>query len=216
VVTFTVSGILYHSLPGSTGQESAVFSEATALRRFGVDFFDVLQIIPSGASLDLHAVRQQALNYGMDVVSVDQIANAVDSGLAGLVLVLQALGAVGIAVALLGIINTMLVSVAEGRRELALLRSLGMTRRQLGRLVISEAVSLALAGAVVGAVVGTLGLVGLLRALSTSTFQPVVVLPWVAAADAAIGLILAAILAALIPARRAARGSIVEALRVET
>lgn len=213
---FMVSGILYHSLPGSTGQESAVFSQATAARRFGVDFFDVLQIVPAGSSLDTHVVREQALSYGMDLVSVDQIAGAVDSGLAGLILVLQALGSVGIAVALLGIINTMLVSVAEGRRELALLRSLGMTRRQLGRLVIAEAVTLGLAGAVLGAVVGTLALIGLLRATSTVTFQPVVVVPWAAAVEAAVGLILAAILAGLIPARQAGRGSIVEALRVET
>lgn len=216
VVPFTVSGILYHSLPGSTGQESAVFSQSTAARRFGVDFFDVLQIVPAGGSLDLAAVRQQALSYGMDLVSVDQISTAVDSGVSGLILVLQAAGSVAIAVALLGIINTMLVSVAEGRRELALLRSIGMTRGQLSRLVISEAVTLSLAGAALGAVVGTLGLIGLLRATSTASFQPVVVVPWIAAAEAAAGLILAAVLAALVPARQAAGGSIVEALRVET
>lgn len=215
VVPFTVQAILYHSLPGPTGQESAVFSQATAARRFGVDFFDVLQIVPSG-TLNVQSLRRQALSYGMDLVTVDQISSAVDTGLSGLILVLQALGAVGIAVALLGIVNTMLVSVAEGRRELALLRSIGMTRRQLARLVVTEAAVLGLAGAFLGAILGALGLVGLLRATSTATFQPVVVVPWIAAVDVAAGLIVASILAALIPARQAARGSIVEALRVET
>jgi putative ABC transport system permease protein len=214
-VGFKVAGVVAHSLPGSSGQESAIFSQSTAQSRFGLDYFDLLQIVPRSSSLDLAAVRQAALAYGMDLVTVDQITTAVDTGLSGLTLLLQAVGAVGVAVAVLGIVNTMLVSVAEGRRELALLRSLGMTRRQLRRLVIAEAAMLGAAGAVVGVLLGALGLIGLLRATATPTLQPVLVVPWVALAIVAGGLIVAAVLAALGPARRAAAGSIVEALRVD-
>ncbi|HEX6488118.1 MAG TPA: FtsX-like permease family protein [Candidatus Dormibacteraeota bacterium] len=214
-VGFQVAGILYHSLPGSNGQEAAVFSQSTAQVRFGVDFFDVLQIVPRGGALDLAALRQSALSYGMDVVTTDQIGSAVDTGLAGITLLLEALGGVGIAVAVIGIVNTMLVSVAEGRHELALLRSIGMARQQLARLVISEAAMLGLTGALVGILLGALALVGLLRATSTPTFQPVVVVPWIALAVVVGGLVVAAVLAALVPARQASRGSIVEALRLE-
>jgi putative ABC transport system permease protein len=214
-VRFTVAGLVAHSLPGPTGQESVIFSQTTAQNRFGVDFFDLLQIVPRAGNVDLSEVRQTALSYGMDLVTVDQIDTAVATGLSGLTLLLQALGAVGVAVAVLGIVNTMLVSVAEGRRELALLRSLGMTRRQLRRLVIVEAAMLGLAGAAVGIVLGAIALAGLLRATSTATLQPVVVVPWQALVVIVGGLLVAAIFAALGPARTAASGSIVEALRVD-
>lgn len=214
-VAFKVAGIVAHSLPGANGQESAIFSQETAQSRFGLDFFDVLQIVPSGSNLDLAAVRRTALSYGMDLVTVDQIDTAVDTGLSGLTLLLQALGGVGVAVAVLGIVNTMLVSVAEGRRELALLRSIGMTRRQLRRLVVVEAAMLALAGTAVGVLLGALALVGLLRATAGPTLQPVVVVPWLALVVVAGGLVVASIVAALGPARQATSGSIVEALRVD-
>lgn len=214
-VRFTVAGVVAHSLPGATGQESVILSQATAQSRFGVDFFDLLQIVPRTDNLDLAEVRRTALTYGMDLVTVDQINTAVDTGLSGLTLLLQALGGVGVAVAVLGIVNTMLVSVAEGRRELALLRSLGMTRRQLRRLVIVEAAMLGLAGGVVGVVLGAIALAGLLQATATATLRPVVVVPWPALLVVVGGLVVAAILAALGPARAAASGSIVEALRVD-
>jgi len=214
-VRFNVAGVVAHSLPGASGQESAIFSQATARSRFGLDYFDVLQIVPRSSNLDLSEVRRTALSYGMDLVTVDQINSAVDSGLGGLTLLLQALGGVGVAVAVLGIVNTMLVSVAEGRHELALLRSIGMTRRQLRRLVIAEAAMLGIAGAVVGILLGALGLVALLRATATATLQPVLVVPWLALAVVAGGLVLAAVVAALGPARQATSGSIVEALRID-
>jgi len=214
-VRFTVAGIVAHSLPSASGQESVVFSQATAQSRFALDYFDVLQIVPRGSNLDAAELRRTALSYGMDLVTVDQIDTAVDTGVSDLTLILEALGGVGVAVAVLGIVNTMLVSVAEGRRELALLRSIGMTRRQLRRLVVVEAAMLGIAGAVVGVLLGALGLAGLLRATASATLQPVVVVPWLALAVVAVGLVLAAILAAVGPARLAAAGSNVDALRVD-
>jgi putative ABC transport system permease protein len=67
-------------------------------------------------------------------------------------------------IALIGIVNTLLLSVFERTHEIGLLRAVGMKRRQIRAMIRSEAVILALFGAVIGIVVGT----GLGAALSHS------------------------------------------------
>ena len=59
--------------------------------------------------------------------------------------------------ALIGVVNTPLLSVGERRRELGLLRASGATRRQVLRMVLGEGVALALVGTFVGLVVGLVG-----------------------------------------------------------
>ena len=59
-----------------------------------------------------------------------------------------------ILIAVIGIVNTLALSVFERTRELGLLRAVGMTRRQLRRMVRLEAVIVAVFGAVLGVVVG--------------------------------------------------------------
>ena len=70
----------------------------------------------------------------------------------GLVYVLLALA---VLVALIGIVNTLMLSVFERTREIGLLRAVGMKRRQVRAMIRSEAVIIALFGAVVGIVIGT-------------------------------------------------------------
>ena len=72
--------------------------------------------------------------------------------LLGLIYVLLALA---IVVALIGIVNTLMLSVFERTHEIGLLRAVGMRRRQVRAMIRSEAVIVALFGAVVGIVVGT-------------------------------------------------------------
>src|SRR5207248_11313986 len=72
--------------------------------------------------------------------------------LLGLVYVLLALAVVA---ALIGIVNTLILSVLERTREIGLLRAVGMKRRQVRVMIRSEAVIIALLGALVGVAVGT-------------------------------------------------------------
>ena len=58
-------------------------------------------------------------------------------------------------IALIGIVNTLMLSVFERTREIGLLRAVGMRRRQVRAMIRSEAVILAMFGAVIGIVVGT-------------------------------------------------------------
>ncbi len=119
----------------------------------------------------------------------------------------SALGLLGIAVviALIGIANTLGLSVLERAREHAMLRALGLTRRQLRRMLAIEAVLLSLVATVLGTVLGVgFAWVGyetfVTRALRDATMQ----VPWLSLVVVLIAA-LAGLLAAVLPARRAAR-----------
>ncbi|HWC34410.1 MAG TPA: FtsX-like permease family protein [Mycobacteriales bacterium] len=125
-----------------------------------------------------------------------------------------ALLALAVIIALIGIVNTLMLSVFERTREIGLLRAVGMTRRQIRGMVRAESVILAIFGALIGIVIGTglgLALVTALRSQGfTDTSVPIPQL---------IGfLILAALLglfAATFPARRAAKLDVLAAIAAE-
>ncbi|MFM9368709.1 FtsX-like permease family protein [Streptomyces sp. Da 82-17] len=117
-------------------------------------------------------------------------------------------------IAFLGILNTLALSVSERTRELGLLRAVGMTRRQIRRTVSAESVLLALVGGVLGAVVGIVGGAMFQHAV---VGQPVFALtvPLDTVALALLVCLLGGLLAAALPARRAARVPVLEAVAAD-
>ena len=71
--------------------------------------------------------------------------------------------AVAVFVAILGIVNTLTVSIADRRRELAVLRAIGAARRQIRRTIFIEALSITGIGLVLGALLGSVNLYYLLQ-----------------------------------------------------
>jgi putative ABC transport system permease protein len=129
----------------------------------------------------------------------------------GLVYVLLALAVV---VALIGIVNTLMLSVFERTHEIGLLRAVGMKRRQVRAMIRSEAVIIALFGAVIGVVIGT----GLGVAFAASLKQQGITEIAIPYASLVGFLVLAALLglaAASWPARRAAKLDVLAAIAVE-
>ncbi|HRC77865.1 MAG TPA: FtsX-like permease family protein, partial [Kouleothrix sp.] len=116
---------------------------------------------------------------------------------------------------LIALLNTLAIGVIERTREIGMLRAIGATRRQVRRIVIAEALLLAAIGTAFGLVAGLyLGYV-LILGLSTVGYPVQYVFPSAGlVAATAIGLLLG-VLAALVPARQAARMNIVRALRYE-
>jgi putative ABC transport system permease protein len=133
----------------------------------------------------------------------------VDS-LVGLVYALLSLSVI---VALLGIINTLALSVHERTRELGMLRAVGMSRRQVRRMVRGESVITAAIGAVLGIVLGVAFAAILSRPLADEGF--VFELPVGTLITVAILAALAGVLAATPPARRAARVDVLRAVTTE-
>ena len=127
---------------------------------------------------------------------------------------IYALLALAILIALIGIVNTLMLSVFERTHEIGLLRAVGMRRRQIRAMIRSEALILSVFGALIGVVVGT----GLGVALADSLKQQGITDIVIPFTNLVIFLLLAALLglgAATWPARRAARLNVLEAIATE-
>ncbi|MGI8972932.1 MAG: ABC transporter permease, partial [Gaiella sp.] len=133
------------------------------------------------------------------------------SGLSSVLNILYVLLALSILVSLFGIVNTLVLTVFERTREIGMLRAIGMTRRQVRRMIRHESVITSLIGAAIGIVLGIvlaallIGRVDFIE-FSFPTGQVIVF---------AIAAVLVGIVAAIFPARRAARLNPLEALHYE-
>jgi len=150
------------------------------------------------AEVQDHAAFKEAITD-----EIDQLLNLV-----------YGLLALAVVIALIGIANTLALSVHERTRELGVLRAIGMLRRQVRAAVRWEALLIALLGASVGVLLalgGAWAIVATLRDQGVTRFA--VPGPALAAIVAAAGL--AGVLAATGPARRAARLDVLQAIATE-
>jgi putative ABC transport system permease protein len=133
------------------------------------------------------------------------------NALLGLVYVLLALA---ILIALIGIVNTLMLSVFERTHEIGLLRAVGMRRRQVRAMIRAEAVILSVFGAIIGIIIGT----GLGVAFSDSLKQQGITDIVVPFSSLVVFVIIAALLglgAATWPARRAAKLDVLAAIAAD-
>ncbi len=116
-------------------------------------------------------------------------------------------------VSIFGMINTLVLSVYERTREIGMLRAIGMTRRQVRRMIRQESIITALIGAAIGLPLGIFLAALVNRALSE--FDVRFAIPWVQLLVLTIVAIVIGILAAIMPARRAAKLNPLEAISYE-
>jgi putative ABC transport system permease protein len=116
-------------------------------------------------------------------------------------------------ISLFGVVNTLVLSVFERTRELGMLRAIGMTRSQVRRMIRHESIVTALIGAALGILVGIFLAVLTTQALSDEGV--VLAIPWTTIGIFVVATIVAGMLAAILPARRASRLNILEALQYE-
>jgi putative ABC transport system permease protein len=123
-------------------------------------------------------------------------------------------------VSLFGIVNTLVLSIVERTRELGALRAVGMTRRQVRRMIRHESVITALIGATMGIVLG-IGLAALVirrlsdYSVSTGGDGMHLAVPVASLAVFALAAVVAGVVAAVLPARRAGKLNVLEALQYE-
>jgi putative ABC transport system permease protein len=128
-------------------------------------------------------------------------------------LLLYVLLALSVVVSVFGMINTLVLTVFERTRELGMLRAVGMTRRQVRRMVRHESVITALIGAALGLPLGVFLAALVTRALSQ--FEVKFSIPGGQLAIFALVAIIVGIVAAIVPARRAAKLNVLRALQYE-
>ncbi len=122
--------------------------------------------------------------------------------------------ALAVVIALIGIVNTLALSVLERVRELGLLRALGMTKGQLRAMIRWEAIIIAVLGAVLGLVVGIFFGWTVVRALHAQGITEFAV-PYVTLVVFVIAAALAGVLAAIFPGRRASKVDMLRAITSE-
>jgi putative ABC transport system permease protein len=146
-----------------------------------------------------------------EVLTAKEFTDDVAGQVNQLLYLIYALLALAVIVSLFGIVNTLVLSITERTRELGLLRAVGTTQRQVRRIVRYEAVITALIGGVLGIVLGAVLAVLFTQPLDNFTLSiPVLtlVIMLVVAGIAGVG-------AAVLPARRASRLDVLDALAYE-
>jgi putative ABC transport system permease protein len=167
---------------------------------------------PAAVRAQVERVIERAFPV-VDVLDQEELKDSISNQLATLVNLLYVLLSLAVIVSLFGIVNTLTLSIYERTRELGLLRAIGMSRRQVRRVVRYEAVITALLGVLVGSVLGVFFAVIVSRPLADDGFTlafPVDTLAILFALTA-----IAGVIAAILPARRASRLDVLEALAYE-
>ena len=211
---FTIAGIVEHSFPAGDGRESLLIDSRQAVRFFGsgVAGFDDLEVLTPGRG---PAAAAAASRYGLSATSVSTIESTTEQALSGTVGMLPAVAWLAVAIAVLAVVNTLVVNVRQGRHELGLLRAVGLSRSQARRLVLAQAGLLGGVAAVLGVGLGCLLAVPLLVASTSPGFTPAFVFPITTVLALLGGVVVAVLLAGVLPARRAAAADIVSAVRQE-
>jgi putative ABC transport system permease protein len=166
---------------------------------------------------DATAANQQSLEKALEpfpnakVQTRQQFIDNQISGLSAVLNILYVLLALSIIVSLFGIVNTLVLTVFERTREIGMLRAIGMTRRQVRRMIRHESVITALIGAAIGIVLGIVLAALLIARVDFIDFS----FPLAQVIVFTIAAILVGILAAIFPARRAAKLNPLEALHYE-
>jgi putative ABC transport system permease protein len=197
---------------------SAVVDQAVMGRDFAVnqDTYDFIKLAP-GANADAVQAKIKPLLRRQfpiaEVLNQEELKKNQEDSINPLLGLVYALLSLAVIVSLFGIANTLALSIYERTRELGMLRAVGMSRRQVRRLIRYESVITALIGALLGMVIGMIFAALMSVPLKDQGFvisypvgQLIVILVIAG---------LAGVLAAIAPARRAARLDVLEALAYE-
>ena len=212
---FTVRGIYdgspFYPLLGTASVSQEAFDDLYGRPR---NRFTLVNV-EGGPTPSSQATVERTLEAFPDtrVYTRDAWVDKEDEEMQQFLILLYVLLALSVVISLFGMVNTLALSVFERTRELGMLRAVGMTRRQMRRMVRHESVITALIGAALGLPLGIF-----LAALVTQALEQFDLrfeVPYALLVVFAIVAILAGIVAAIAPARRAARLNVLEALQYE-
>lgn len=171
----------------------------------------------SGTSVDqLRSRLEKTLDPYPQVQVRDQAdyKELIRNQIAVLLYLVYALLGLAIVIAVLGVVNTLALSVVERTREIGLLRAIGLARRQLRRMIRLESVVIAVFGAVLGLALGLVWGVCIQQVLALQGMKALAI-PWGTVIAVVIGSAVVGIVAALLPALRASRMNVLAAIAHE-
>ena len=211
-----IEGVFDEPKGGSPFSDGVTISKETFDDAFTNHDNELTLLNVSGGPSDANTARLEQALAAFPDVSVETRDEFKDGQLAELTTtlnVLYVLLGLSVIVSLFGVINTLVLSVFERTRELGMLRAIGMTRRQVRRMIRHESIVTALIGAALGIAVGLF--LAFITTLALSDYGIVLSVPAGTLAVFVFVAILAGMLAAILPARRASRLNVLEALQYE-
>lgn len=183
----------------------------------GADTFGVVVRDPAQTGrVHREIERRLGSRYGLVVDTRQEYFERLSSAVGSVTQLIGSVQLVAVVVAALGLANTLLISTFERRRDLGVLRAVGMQRKQLRRMVAAEAVMIGSIGVLLAWALGTIiGLAMFAFVRSQLGVALEIAFPPSAYAGAAILGLFAALAASIYPANRAARLDVVAALQYE-
>lgn len=216
-VRFQVAGVVAHTLPAPGGEDAALVGRVSARAAFGIEGFETAQVIPDKPVTPAWRarLREAAAALGMETTTVSAIIEQARARLGQILRGVELLTLTAMVLGIVAAANSVLMNVHAGRREMALLRTIGMTRTQIQRMVLAEAGMISLIGGAAGLLAGAVLSLALIRATRGPGFHPPYLFPLGPALLGLLAVVGGTVLAALLPARSASRGGIVHAVRYE-
>ncbi len=212
--SFTVVG----TASGDTWTDVIAISQAEWINNYGIES-DTQVFVRASPGFSPEEVETRLTVLAEDVPTAqvqtfEELSSDVERQINQLLNLITGLLALAVIIALIGVTNTMTLSVFERTREIGLLRAVGLSRRQTRRMIRSEASIIAVFGAVLGVVIGLFFAWAILQALSDEGFSAFVVpvgtlALWIVVTG------LLGIVFAIFPAWRASRLDILEAIAYE-
>jgi len=177
----------------------------------------MLLTLEDGANLD--TVRHKAEDivadtYQYSVNDANQLSDKVGQRINQMLAVLYGLLGLSIVIAILGIVNTLVLSVSERTREIGLMRAVGLGKAQLSGEIITESVLTALYGTVLGGATGVVLAAALKKILEDQGLTSLSI-PWSQMVGMLVLSVVVGVLAALWPALRASRIPVLDAIATE-
>jgi putative ABC transport system permease protein len=214
--SFTVAGLVAYSLPTRTSDGALLISLADAQERFGVTEASLWTLEPDGSLSDTafsSQVQKTANSLSAQALTARDLSSELSRSLDRIIGLFDVLALLAVVIGGLGIVNTLAVGVLERSREIAILRSHGMTIGQVQAMVVSEAGIIGAVGGIAAVAIGALVAWVIVTLAAPGDFAAGMAVPWALLAAVVLLGIGVASLAGLYPARAAAATSITESLK---
>ncbi|HSM38895.1 MAG TPA: FtsX-like permease family protein [Candidatus Limnocylindrales bacterium] len=213
---FSVAGVVAYSLPTETVDGALMISLRDARRVFGATTAELWALVPRGDVSDSAyraAVDAASVSLTAEPLTAATLADELGRSLNRLIGLFDVLALLAVVIGGLGIVNTLAMGVVERGREIAILRSHGMTVRQVQAMVVSEAAILGAVGGLAAVVIGLLVAWTTVSLGAPRDFTAGLAIPWAVLAIVVLLGIGVASAAGVYPARSAASGPVTEALK---
>ncbi|MCP3820177.1 FtsX-like permease family protein [Streptomyces sp. A3M-1-3] len=214
-----VAALTDQDAPSGPGMEGGLFLGLGTVEEYLPGGQDAALYVNAAPGTDVQQLRE-GLEAALDPYPQVQVRDQADykelirDQIAVMLRLVYGLLALAIIIAVLGVVNTLALSVVERTREIGLLRAIGLSRRQLRRMIHLESVVIAVFGALLGLGLGLVWGLAVQQVLALEGMKALAV-PWPTIVAVVAGSVVVGLAAAVLPALRAARMNVLAAIAHE-